>query len=224
MYLLKVTFYYVCWLPPSPSALISELWRNWESKVGAGGRCQKVEEKIFPGFQPGNCDFRSQSKCTFKSYELLVLVPPLPPKLDPLSSKGDWTPVPSVLGGSRSSLFPRETCPTYSTVPGEVHECFVNSGRGASCRPTLFSPGLGTAVWANSSFPVMSWTLMWSFRPGVKWYVRLGRSRTRVFEYTHHHEGPQAVWPTYLNTRGVTEDSEAVHSRSAIRIERTWGG
>ena len=34
---------------------------------------------------------------------------------------------------------------------------------------------------------------MWSFRPGVKWYVRLGQSRTRVFEYTHHHEGPQAV-------------------------------
>ena len=25
-------------------------------------------------------------------------------------------------------VFPRETCPTYSTVPGEVYECCVNSG------------------------------------------------------------------------------------------------
>ncbi len=35
----------------------------------------EIEAKTLPGFQPRDCDFRSQSKCTFKSHILLVSDP-----------------------------------------------------------------------------------------------------------------------------------------------------
>ena len=56
----------------------------------------KLEAKTLPGFHPGDCDFLSQPKCTFKSHMLLVFsdlscfLPsfrlPLPPRgIQPLS-------------------------------------------------------------------------------------------------------------------------------------------
>ena len=39
------------------------------------------------------------------------------------------------------SLFPRETCPTYSTILGEVIKCCVNSGPGRIAVPHFSCPG-----------------------------------------------------------------------------------
>ncbi len=66
----------------------------------------KFEAKTLPGFQPGDCDFRSQSKCTFKSNIVLVSDPShfLPSFRLPSSPKGDPTPVPSALSSVREYL------------------------------------------------------------------------------------------------------------------------
>jgi hypothetical protein len=95
----------------------------------------------------------------------------------PLASKGDHTPVPSVLDGSNGA-----PCSQVRHVPynlpswGRFMSVMWIVGRGVMPSHT-FLPRGGTGVWENSSFPVRCLgPLMWSFYSHLRWSVHEARS------------------------------------------------
>ena len=137
-----------------PECSIAEL-REIEREEG------RKKEKIFPGFQPGRSDFRSQLKCNFKSYELSIS-PLFPSK----PSRGGFNPCPFSAGRSLAvySFIPRETMTHYPYRPGGrfMNVVWVNGLLGVMPSHTLLARA-GTDGWVNAHLQVCLGALTWSF-------------------------------------------------------------
>jgi hypothetical protein len=81
------------------------------------------------------------------------------------------------------------------------------------CCPTLYLPGIGTGVWANSSFPgTLSWVFRWSFEHPWGEGSEAKPVSTRVF-WIHTLYGATGSVTYRLNTQGFQEDStkQSIH-------------
>ncbi len=96
----------------------------------------KLEAKTLPGFQPGDCDFWSQSKCTFKSYTSSFQIPLFPFLVsDSLYPQGGSNPCPLSTGRCTDGVF--NMLKIMTTTHNDI-VCISFNSKSAHGNPPIF--------------------------------------------------------------------------------------